>query len=423
MSQTRPTVAGTASHMIPTGTPLAVETDQALAMRIGTPVRAHTLYPVYSGDTLLLPAQTTILGSIVDLRPDRSRRIRGRLHLDFTPFHTPVVRFTKVQLSDGSMLPLVSGDAVDGAPIFRIVPRPPHMAGFVHQQIDNGNQIFHDQSAVFTGPDKKDHLIQSLYSRLPYHPQRVPKGTAWTVETTEPVSLAQLPTSLPKVPTLVPASSGATTWVVQAHLNEALSSATAQTGQDIKATVDEPAFNPDGTVAIPQGATLTGIVTRSRPARRLGRAGALSFNFRQLVLPDGEEKSVQTILNGADTAASADLSLGPEGEVKPKPQDKVVVPLILLALAASPQHDDEEGDTFTGNALASNSLGVIGFVVGTAAQTPNLAAGFGFYGAALSIYDRWIARGKQVTFARDTRIVLQTTGRRNKPIAPVASTR
>jgi len=379
---------------------------------------------VYSGDTLLLPAQTTVLGSIVELQPDNSRRIHARLHIDFTPFWTPVIRFTQVQLLDGSLLPLASGDAINGAPIFHIVPLPPRKSGVIHQQLDNGEQAVRDQIAAFTGPDKKDRLVQILYSQLPYHPQRVAEGTAWTVETTAPVTLAQLPAPPQKLPVVASEVSDATpTGVVQAHLNEELSSAITKTGLTIKATVDEPVYNPDGTVAVPQGATLAGVVTRSKPARRFGRAGALSFNFRHLMLPNGEEQSIQTSLSGADSDTIADLSLSSEGEVKPKQKGKIVVPLVLLTLAASPLHEDKEGDTFTGNALASNSLGVIGFIVGTAAQTPNLAAGFGFYGAALSIYDRWIAKGKQVTFARDTRIVLQTTGRRTNPIEPVRASR
>ena len=65
------------------------------------------------------------------------------------------------------------------------------------------------------------------------------------------------------------------------------------------------------------------------------------------------------------------------------------------------------------NAAGSNAIGVIGFAVGTAARQPNLAAGIGFYGAALSIYERWLRRGKEVAFAKDTRVVIQTTGRRS----------
>jgi hypothetical protein len=56
--------------------------------------------------------------------------------------------------------------------------------------------------------------------------------------------------------------------------------------------------------------------------------------------------------------------------------------------------------------------------VGTAAQQPYLAAGIGYYGAAISIYQRVFHRGKEVAFARDTRIVIQTTARRSAAIKP-----
>jgi hypothetical protein len=41
-----------------------------------------------------------------------------------------------------------------------------------------------------------------------------------------------------------------------------------------------------------------------------------------------------------------------------------------------------------------------------------VAAGIGFYGAGLAFFNRWIAHGKDVTFAKDTRIdVLMSTAR------------
>jgi hypothetical protein len=65
----------------------------------------------------------------------------------------------------------------------------------------------------------------------------------------------------------------------------------------------------------------------------------------------------------------------------------------------------------------------LGDIIGVAGGIPCCAAGIGYYGAALAFYDRWIARGPQVTFARDTRIVLQTTARHSsvlpsKPVSP-----
>jgi hypothetical protein len=415
--------------VLPAGTPLPVQIDDHLPMRVGQPIRAELIYPVYADNTLVLPAKTIVTGSVIALRSNHSRRISARLRGDFTPFRTPIVRFTGITLANGSTVPIATGTATDGAPIYRLVAPPPRKGGFIHQQWDNGVQILRDKLAIITGPDKRDRLTQLLYSQLPYHPQRIEKKTAWTVETSETLSLppqtiafVETP-SPPSPPTPAPKPDSDLTkpWIIQAYLGEPLSSATSKSGQEIKATVAEPIYNPDHTIAVPEGATMIGAVTQSKPARRFGRAGTLHFDFRQLVLPTGTTQNVQASLTGADSAAGQNLSLDSEGQVKPKPQDKLLVPFALIVLAARPL-DVDRGDGASGafgkDAVASNSLGLIGFIIGTAAQQRNLAAGIGYYGAAISIYERWIKRGREVSFARDTRLVLQTTPRHSAVLHP-----
>lgn len=253
-----------------------------------------------------------------------------------------------------------------------------------------------------TGPDKRDRLTQFLYTQLPYHPQRIEKMTAWTV----------LAVVSPEV--------DSKTWIIQAYLSDALSSAMSKPGETIKATVAEPIYNADHTIAVPQGATIVGAVTKARPARSFGRGGTLHFDFRQLILPGGNARNVRASLIGADSSAPDKLALDSEDQVKPKPQGKLLVPFTLLVLAARPldvDKGDGAGGGFGKDAVASNSLGVIGSIIGTALPQRNVAAGIGYYGAAVSIYERWIKRGRDVTFARDTRLVLQTTPR-NSAVLP-----
>ena len=418
----------TSAINLPAGTPLPVQIEDHLPMRVGQPIRARLIYPVYADNTLVLPAKTIVTGTVSALRSNHSRRITARLRGDFTPFYIPVVHFTGITLADGSTLPITTGIATDGAPIYRLVAPPPRKGGFIHQQWDNGVQILRDKLTIITGPDKRDRLVQFLYTQLPYHPQRIEKNTAWTVETSESLSLPPEATTLAvgTPPELTPSTSAQDdtlrTWIIQAYLGNQLSSATSKSGQEIKATVAEPIYNLDHSISVPQGATLLGAVTQAKPARRFGRAGALHFDFRQLVLPNGTQ-NVQASLTGADSAAGQNLALDSEGQVKPKPQDKLLVPFILLTLAARPlNRDRDDGNGFGQNAGASNSLGVIGFIVGTAAGQRNIAAGLGYYGAAISIYERWIKRGRDVTFARDTRLVLQTTPRQSMLLQPNAQT-
>jgi hypothetical protein len=403
------------SITLPAGTPLPVQIEDHLPMRLGQPVEARLIYPVYSDNTLVLPAKTIVIGTVVALHPNHSRRITARLRGDFTPFRTPVVSFTSIKLADGSLLHIATANVTDGAPIYRLVAPPPRKGGFIHQQWDSGLQILREKLLIITGPEKTDRLVQFLYTQLPYHPQRIEKNTAWTTETSEPIDISRQATDLAEsrsvTPQPAPKEDGTKAWVIQAYLGGELSSATSKAGEEIKATVAEPIYNPDHTVAVPQGATIIGAVTQAKPARLFGRTGSLHFDFRQLVLSTGVTQNVQASLTGADSAADQKLALDSEGRVKPKPQDKLLVPFTLLVLAARPLDVDSGENPLGKNAVASNSLGVIGFIVGTAAGQRNLAAGIGYYGAAVSIYERWIKRGRDVTFARDTRLVLQTTPR------------
>lgn len=106
-----------------------------------------------------------------------------------------------------------------------------------------------------------------------------------------------------------------------------------------------------------------------------------------------------------------------EGKVKPKPQDKVIVPLVLVLLASRPLDEDvarQGGRNFVG----ANGFGLAGNFIALAGGSAKAAAGIGFYGAATAFYRRWIARGREVTFAKDTRLVLQTTPRSTAVLKP-----
>lgn len=401
------------SFTVPAHTPLPVRISNSLPMRVGQPIRAELIYPVYAENRLVLPAKTIVNGTVTALKPNHDRRVSARLRADFTPFYTPVVSFNQIQLPNGSIEPITTSTAADGAPIYRLVAPPPRKGGFLRRQFDTGAQILRDQVSLFTAPGKKDRLLRLVYSQLPLHPQSIEKGTAWTVETTSPFSVPQEPNS-PDPNVSTGKSTNTSAWFVQAYLSEKLSSATSKQGETIRATVAEPIYNPDHTIAVPQGATLVGTITQAKPARRFGRAGILHFNFRQLVLPAGTTRNVETTLTAADSASGQNLAMNSEGVVKPKPQDKIAIPLLLAVLAVSPLHEDadDRGEVLARkNATASNSIGIIGFIVGTASGSANVAAGFGAYGTALALYNRWIKRGTDVTFARDTRIVLQTTPR------------
>jgi hypothetical protein len=429
-------VSQTEGGTLPAETPLALRIDEHLPMRDGQPVRAHLIYPIYAKDKLLLPEDTIVAGRIVELCNDRSRRIRAGMGGDFTPFKKPVVHFTSFILPDGTTIPFTSDNAIDGSPIFRAIPTPPAKGGFLHRQFDSLLSVARSDIAIFTAPEKGDRFVQFIYTQIPYHPQRIDKGTAWTIETSHSVELPALPAppvvaaDAPKkhhfweepVPPADPPNTDTGSWIVQANLDETISSETSKDGQAIKATVAEPIFNPDHTIAIPQGSTLIGAVTRAKPARKFGRTGVLTFSFNQLQIPHEETRTVETRLTGADSAR--DIALNSEGQPKSKPQDKISLPILLALMASRPLDQDEGKIGGGGNMLGKNAvggaagLGLVGTIIGLTGVSPNVAAGIGYWGAARATYYRWIAKGQKIDFTKNTRIVVETTPRKSAPMKP-----
>ncbi len=389
------------------------------------------MYPVFANNEQVLPAGTVVDGTITGTEADHSHRVQARLRGDFTPFSHPVVVFRGGHLADGTAFTLPAGPGTDGAPVLRLTPPPPRKGGFLRREFDTGVEMVKDRVRVVTAPGKKDRLTALLYSQLPYHPQRVEAGTVWTVETTDafsvPATSAAAASAVSKVEELKgglqkdvaatePADPG--TWTVQAYLADTVTSASAKIGQSLRAVVAEPVIDKTtGEVAVPQGAVLEGEITRAKAARRFGRSGDLRFDFRQLSFPGKPEREqVQTTLSGIDAAGDANLALDREGRVQRKPQDKLAVPLLLFALAARPLDEDHGDHAFGKDAVASNSLGVLGFVVGTAAGWRNVAAGIGYYGTAIAVWNRWMKKGTETTLRKDTRLVVQTTTRRSAPM-------
>ncbi|QNI36124.1 hypothetical protein [Edaphobacter albus] len=387
-------------------------------MRTGEIIRAELLYPVYVDNQIGLKEKTILLGDVTELHKDTARRTHARINGDFTPFHTPVVHFSQIVLENGLAIPLDAGPAIDGAPVLRLNAPAPRKGGFIRRQWETGMQIAHDQISVFTAPEKGDRLLQFVYHQLPYHPERIEDGTSWTIETTEPITIPaqSLQTPPPAISPTAP-DTGRSTWMMEAYLRQPLSSATAKTGQPIQAMVAEPIYNRDHTIAIPQGALLMGAVTQARPARSFARAGVLSFDFKQITLPGGTSQNVQSALTGVDAASGANLAMDSEGRVKPKPQDKVVVPLILALLATRPL--DEDGGLQAGrNFVGANGFGLAGNIIALATGSAKVSAGIGAYGTAVSLYRRWFARGNDVVFAKNTRIVVEATPRGSSVLKP-----
>jgi hypothetical protein len=412
---------------IPSTTPLSVQLPHHIPMKAGESLEGRLLYPVYVDNRIAIPADTVLRGSVIQLDSDRSRRIHSRLRGDFTPFHVPVVRFDQLILPDGTRQPIMSDNAKDGVPILRLSPPPAEKKGsFVTRQIALGKQQLKDTAGLFTKPGRGDRLVQFIYSQLPYHPERIETGTSWTIELVQPLTLEFRPPEVvtdpvdhggskqPAEPN--PAPDQGTEWRLRAYLQQSISSAREKSGDTFQALVTEPVFNAGHILAVPEGALLIGEITQAKPARSFGRKGRLRFRFRELRLPSGFSQPVEGTLAGVDSSKSANLQIDSEGGIQPKSQNRVIVPMVLVFLAG--RAFDDDGSQVGHSAVASNGFGIVGRVVGILASSRNVAAGIGIYGAALSFYDLWLARGHDVVFTKNTRIEVTTTPGRNQLEGP-----
>jgi hypothetical protein len=430
-------LAQKATVQIPVGTPLPVQLGKHVPLKKGEALDCHLMYPVYAKNEVAIPAGSIVRGTVVALTPDRSRRIHGRLWGDFTPFSVPVVHFDELVLPDGAVQQIASSDATNGAPVLHLsTPAASKSRSFISRQFTQAKQQAKNAAALVTAPGRKDRLVQLLYRQLPYHPQRIESETMWTVTLAQPLTLTENeapvqaqrntavdtavavpPKPAPKSPPATEASAkDKTAWHLSAYLQQTISSATQKKGDTFDAIVAVPIFKSDHTVEIPEGSVLVGTITQAKPARSFGRAGKLRFDFRELKLPGATSKPVQGTLAGADSNKSQKLEIDSEGGVQPQPQDRVIVPLVLTFLASRALDDD--GNLTANTALASNGFGIVGRVVGIVSGSRDLAAGIGFYAAALSIYDRWLVHGHNVAFVKNTRIEVTMTPSRN----PISAT-
>jgi hypothetical protein len=428
-SQVNPLHAQTQTAEIIPGTPLSIVLPRHSPMRVGERLEGRLLYPVYVGDSVVLPSNTTFRGRVIRLDSDRSHRIHASLHGDFTPFHIPVVQFDQVLLQDGTVQAIGCSSAKDGMVILRLSPPPGQKKGsLISRQWSDLKLRVKETTALFTAPGRGDRFVQFVYTQLPYHPQRIETGTTWTVELAQPlrvqaddgatIAARDSPSGSPSrlIPSPKPGNPPDTQvneWHLRAYLQQSITSAKAKPGDTFHAYVAEPVFNADHAVVVPEGSLLTGEITQARPARSFGRQGKLRFHFKAIKLPGGFSQPVEGTLAGLDSDKSANLQTDPEGGIQPQSQNRVVIPLLLTFLAGRAL-DSDENQTLN-NGLASNGFGIIGRVVGIAANSRNVAAGIGIYGAALSFYDLWIAHGHDVVFPKNTRVEI-TTNPARRPV-------
>jgi hypothetical protein len=253
-------------------------------------------------------------------------------------------------------------------------------------------------------------LKRYVEAQLPLHPQYIPAGTVYIAELNVPLDFGtemMTPTMASSIGGPLPPGS-----VVHARLVTPLTSATSQKGETVEAVISEPLLDGDHEVILPQGSRLSGTVSQVQPARRMKKNGQLRIRFQELTQPDGIQGKVEATLEGVQSGKDANVKLDPEGGAEATtPKTRYLATALSLTLAAASVRSDSDVDhgvahagSDTGPRVAggANGFKLVGIVLGLAVQSRALGYAMGAYGAGMSVYSNFLARGHEVVFPKNT---------------------
>jgi len=197
---------------------------------------------------------------------------------------------------------------------------------------------------------------------------------------------------------------GIPTGVVEARLTVDLDSAKGKQGAPVTAVLTRPLLSPDGKqVLFPEGTKMEGLITLAQPARWFARNGRLRFTFRSIEPEGGTASKVHGQLAGAEASGNATMKISEEGTAATSQGPaKYLAPMALGVLTAASYGDDA---AHAGNsAVTSNGFGFAARVVAMASANAAVGRGFAYFALSKSIYYRWVARGHEAQFPKDTQI-------------------
>ncbi|MCU1261597.1 MAG: hypothetical protein JWO80_4482 [Bryobacterales bacterium] len=428
-------------RVVSVGVPLRVYLTKRLTKRLGEPVQAKLLEPVYAFDREVIPAGVELIGTVSKLDPvAKMKRASAVLGGDFTPLHQAEVEFTTVIMPDGTRIPVQTTQTVGLNSIYS-PPRPSKgkkasngkpanntgILGTGKQQIKDqlksqANSKSRGVIDLVRGPDKMERTEDFLLMKLPYHPQWVRKGTRFDPELREPVRLGTI--SMKTEDCRLLGSQPPADSVVHARLTTPLDSGTAQLGSKVQAVVTQPLFSAEKKLILPEGTQLSGSVTLVHRARWFHRGGQLRFNFDNIDLsPEIAQLGARAVatktvatLDGAEASGDATVKVDKEGNVKVvEPKTRLIAPAISV-LIASRALDNDAGrngghESNTGGRTLGGGSG-FGLLGAAAAQSSKyVGSALGIYGMAWSVYLNIIARGGEVEFNNNAAVDIRFSGR------------
>jgi hypothetical protein len=425
-------------HVSP-GAPLRLYLTSRVSKRAGAPVQAKVMEPVFAFDREVIPAGTIAIGKVSRTQAvGKWQRVQAILNGDFTPLRRGLVEFTTLRLPDGRELSThtVETTALNSIYIEPSTKKKKHQTaspqnpnggilGTAKQTAkDRINGAINARSRGFAdivrGPNKKEKLIDMLWSKAPYHPQYWRRGTRFDAPVRDSLDFgffSPKPADLAVLGTQPLPDS-----VAHVRLLTTLTSATAKQGQPVEAVVTTPMFSPEHKLVLPEGTRLTGEVVLAKKARHFHRPGQLRFNFQKVDLPQEAANlrtadparvamKTQASLQAAEGSGKAPIQVDSEGGVQAKEsKTRFIAPLVSLMIASRAADNDaghhHEASASGGEANVSGrtlggglGLGMLGSAISQ--TSPYVGMALGYYGLAWSVYSSVIGRGGEIQLDRN----------------------
>jgi len=403
---------------VPKGTAVQVILENELKIqKVGQPVRGRVAEPIYAFDKLVVPVGTQATGKITQLESvSDGKRTLDALNADFSPARKVQIEFNALALPDGRHIPIHTTVTPGSGQVIQFVTSTATdkkktvkdaASQKAEQAKEEAKRQWGDAMKQVHEPGKLRKIERYAVAQLPIHPQYVEAGTVYFAELEQPLDFGT-ESLTPEIAASLntPPPSGSS---VHVRLITAVSSATAHQGDEVEAVLSQPLFDGDRLV-LPQGSRLTGSVVQVRAARRLSRNGQLRIVFHQLLLPDGLEQKVEATLAGVQAGKGDDVKLDAEGGAEantPKTRYLATGVSVMLALASAHTDADAKAGDAGGGAGSRAAGGVGGFkLIGLAmavfAHSQPLGMAMGAYGASMSVYSHFIARGRDLVFPKNT---------------------
>ena len=402
--------------------------------------------PVFAFDREVIPFGTIARGQVSSVHPvNKWLRVRAIVNGDFTPLRNAQIEFTTLILPDGRELAVSTLDAEALNSIYaepskkKIKPHSKTQSQSNPQPQDQNGGILgiakksakdqlngaisartHGIADIVRSPNKKERLVDFCWSKLPYHPQYLRRGTRIDapLRNALPFGTAEIPPGeLVSLGSQPPPDS-----VARVRLLTSLDSGTSKTSEPVEAVLAAPVFSAGGQLALPEGTRLTGAVVVAKRARFFHRSGQLRFNFHSVDLPEEAAKlapseptaqSLKTdaILEGAEGSGTAPIRVDAEGGVAAQEsKTRFLAPAISLILASRSADNDAGRHATNGTGVSEPNisgrtlggglgLGMVGSAVAQSSKYVGMA--FGYYGLAWSVYLNVVARGSDVHFSKN----------------------